>query len=113
MTDHARCEERIRDLETQVTASAARAIAREQEHAVDLRAARGALARLREAILAGHLDAAQARAASIALSILDGEPMIPDAYRALAAAFIAVAEAHKVEQDRNGRARDVLSGVDR
>lgn len=88
--------DKIRDLEDATQRSAARAIAREQEHVADLAAARGITARLRAAILAGYLDVTQARAAEVALAVVstdDGETDV--CARQLAAAFLALAETHR------------------
>ncbi len=103
MTDHTRCDARIADLSDQVQRSAARAIAREQEHAADLRAARGALTRLRESILAGCLDVTQARAAQEALAVLASDDVMTESRLALAAGYLALLEAHS--EARAGLAR--------
>lgn len=92
-------ERLIAKLNDDLAAAAARAVAREREHAADLRAARGALSRWREAVLAGHLDVTQVRAASIALAVIEHGRMLDSAdARALAAAFLALAEAYKAHR---------------
>lgn len=60
-TIHDRCESRIRTLEAEQQRSAARAVEAAQEYSRNLAAARAITTRLRESLLAGHLDVTQAR----------------------------------------------------